>query len=42
MKCDMCGAETTDSYDFGGQKVCEDCYFKKEALKEEPHKCGER
>ena len=40
MNCNICGVETTDSYDLRGQKVCEDCYFKNEALKEDPHKCG--
>ncbi len=40
MKCEDCGEETTDIQDFEGKKLCEDCYFKKEAQTKDPHKCG--
>ena len=40
MKCDACGMETTDLHTYEGKNLCEDCYFKKDALTQDPHKCG--
>lgn len=40
MKCEICGIKTTEVHDFEGKKLCEDCFFKKGALTEDPHKCG--